>query len=68
MKKFLLGCAVMLPVAIVLATKDVQRAANASSGYSYVHKSTDTVPGKDTSSWPKKDTSSWPKKDTSKPY
>ncbi len=53
MKKLLLGLAVVLPAAMVLATKDVQRTTNKVNGHAYVYKATDTVP-KDTS---KKDTS-----------
>jgi hypothetical protein len=53
MKKLLLGLAVMMPVAIVLATKDVQRTTTSNvKGHSYLYKATDTIP-KDTT---KKDT------------
>jgi hypothetical protein len=53
MKKLLLGLAVVLPAAMVLATKDVQKATTSKvNGHSYVYKVTDTIP-KDTS---KKDT------------
>lgn len=52
MKKLLLGLAVVLPAAMVLATKDVQKATSKVNGHAIVYKVTDTIP-KDTS---KKDT------------
>jgi hypothetical protein len=58
MKKVVLGCAVLLSVAVVLATKDEKKNVNAtkhSCTFSAINIANDTVPKKDTTK-PKKDT------------
>jgi hypothetical protein len=57
MKKVLLGCAVLLSVAVVLATRDEKKNVNTkhSSVVSAINFANDTLPKKDTTK-PKKDT------------
>jgi hypothetical protein len=57
MKKVLLGCAVLLSVAVVLATRDEKKSVTTkhSSVVSAINIANDTLPKKDTTK-PKKDT------------
>ena len=58
MKKVFLGCAVLLSVAVVLATKDEKKNVTTKHSYavSAINFANDTVPNKKDTTKPKKDT------------